>query len=138
MADNIKIIGNINNTQRVSRFKTVDTNLLSTNNLPQNFGYDGDFIELFIYDGNNNILSIDYNYTDFKLPTDRFLYPDNTLPIIQIDPPQDIQNIGYNNGLFKSQYSFFRRKFSSSNSDLFITEISQDRTEIRVNSVIFI
>ena len=135
MADNIKIVGNVNNTQRISRFKTVDTNLLSIDNLPQNFGYDGDFIELFIYDENNNILSVNYNYTDFKLPTNQFLYPDNTLPIIQIDPPQDIQNIGYNNGSFKSQYSFFRRRFSSSNDDLFITEISQDRTEIRVNSV---
>jgi hypothetical protein len=135
MADNIKIVGNVNNTQRISRFKTVDTNLLSIDNLPQNFGYDGDFIELFIYDENNNILSVNYNYTDFKLPPNQFLYPDNTLPIIQIDPPQDIQNIGYNNGLFKSQYSFFRRRFSSSNDDLFITEISQDRTEIRVNSV---
>jgi hypothetical protein len=135
MADNIKIVGNINTTQRISRFKTIDTNLLSINNLPQNFGYDGDFIELFIYDENNNLLSVDYNYTNFKLPSNQFLYPDNTLPVIQIDPPQDIQNIGYNNGLFKSQYSFFRRKFSTSNSDLFITEISQDRTEIRVNSV---
>ena len=135
MADNIKIVGNVNNTQRISRFKTTDTNLLSTNILPQNFGYDRDFIELFVYDENNNILSVDYNYTNFKLPANQFLYPDATLPTIQIDPSQDIQNIGYNNGLFKSQYSFFRRKFSSSNDDLFITEISQDRTEIRINSI---
>jgi len=135
MADNIKIVGNVNNIQRISRFKTTDTNLLSTNNILQNFGNTGDFIELFIYDEHDNILSIDYNYTNYKLPSNQFLYPNSTLPEIQIDPSQDIQDIGYNNGSFRSQYSFFKRKFSNSNNDLFITEISQDRTEIRINSV---
>ena len=135
MADNIKIVGNVNNIQRISRFKTTDTNLLSINNLPQNFGNEGDFIEFFVYDNNNNLLIVNYNYTDFKLPTNKFLFVDGTLPEIQIDPTQDIQNVGYNNGIFKSQYSFFRRKFSPFNTDLFISEISENRTEIRVNSV---
>ena len=110
MADNIKIVGNVNNTQRISRFKTTDINLLSTNNILQNFGNTGDFIELFIYDEHDNILSIDYNYTNYKLPSNQFLYPNSTLPEIQIDPSQDIQDIGYNNGSFRSQYSFFKRK----------------------------
>jgi hypothetical protein len=135
MADNIKIVGNVNNIQRISRFKTTDTDLLSINNLPQNFGNEGDFIEFFVYDNNNNLLIVNYNYTNFKLPTNKFLFSDGTLPEIQIDPTQDIQNAGYNNGTFKSQYSFFRRKFSSSNTDLFISEISENRTEIRVNSI---
>jgi hypothetical protein len=135
MADNIKIVGNVNNTQRISRFKSTDTNLLSINDSPQTFGYNGDFIEFFVYDDNNNLLSVDYNYTNFKLPFDQPLQPNTTLPTIQIDPFQDIQNVGYNNGSFKTQYSFFKRKFSSSNIDLFISEISEDRTEIRVNSI---
>jgi hypothetical protein len=135
MADNIKIVGNVNGIQRISRFKTTDTNLLSINNLPQSFGNEGDFIEFFAYNNNNNLLSVNYNYTDFKLPSNQFLYSDATLPEIQIDPTQDIQNIGYNNGIFKSKYCFFKRKFSSSNNDLFISEISEDRTEIRINSV---
>ena len=135
MADNIKIVGNVNNTQRISRFKSTDTNLLSINDSPQTFGYEGDFIEFFVYDDNNNLLSVDYNYTNFKLPFDQPLQPNTTLPTIEIDPFQDIQNVGYNNGSFKTQYSFFKRKFSSSNIDLFISEISEDRTEIRVNSI---
>jgi hypothetical protein len=135
MADNITIVGNVNSIQRISRFKATDTNLLSIDSLPQNFGRKGDFIEFFIYDDNNNLIALDYNYTDFKLPTNQFLYSDNTLPEILIDPTSDIENSGYNNGNFKSQYSFFRRKFSESNNDLFISEISEDRTEIRVNSI---
>ncbi len=135
MADNITIVGNVNSIQRISRFKTTDTNLLSINELPQNFGRKGDFIEFFVYDDNNNLIALDYDYTDYKLPTNQFLYNDNTLPEIQIDPTLDIENSGFNNGNFKSQYSFFRRKFSESNIDLFISEISEDRTEIRVNSV---
>ena len=37
---------------------STDTDLLSINNLPQNFGNEGDFIEFFVYDNNNNLLIV--------------------------------------------------------------------------------
>jgi hypothetical protein len=131
----IKIIGNVENTQQVSRFNSEDTNLLTPGNLSENFGVEGDYIELFLYDNNNNILDVDYNYRNFKLPSNSFLNPNSTLPVIEIDPIKDIQDFGYNNGVFFTQYSFFRRKFSQNQDDIFISEISSDRTEIRINSV---
>ncbi len=131
----IKIIGNIENTQQVSRFNVDDTDLLTPGNLNESFGVEGDYIELFLYDGANNLLDVNYNYRNFKLPSNSFLYQNSTLPIIEIDPVKDIQDFGYNDGAFYSQYSFFRRKFSDSQNDIFISEISSDRTEIRINSV---
>ena len=131
----IKIIGNVENTQQVSRFNSEDTNLLTPGNLSENFGVEGDYIELFLYDNNNNILDADYNYRNFKLPSNSFLNPNSTLPVIEIDPVKDIQDFGYNNGIFFTQYNFFRRKFSQNQDDIFISEISSDRTEIRINSV---
>jgi hypothetical protein len=135
MANNIKIIGNISNTDRISRITNEDLNLLSPEIKNQYFGYENDYIELFVYDLSNNLLNSNYDYKSFKLPSDSGLTVDNTLPVIEIDPIQDLQNLGYVSGEFKTQYHFQKQYISSpTNSELFISEISGDRTEIRLNS----
>jgi hypothetical protein len=135
MADNIKIIGNIGDVERVSRFKLEDTNLLPSNNLKQSFGFQDDYIEFFVYDESKSISYIDYNYRNFKLPSESYIQNyDQTLPLIEIDPINDLTNLGYTTGTFQTQYNFFKRKISDFNRDLFIDEISEDRTEIRINS----
>jgi len=133
--NNIKIIGNVINTQRISRFNPKDNNLLISNDIIKKFGINGDYIELFLYDSNNNLLDINYNYKGFKLPSNSFLNSDSTFPIIEINPIQDIQDLGYNNGSFKVKYNLFNSKFSTNQEDLFISEISNDRTELRINSI---
>ena len=135
MADNIKIIGNLGDIERVSRFKSEDTNLLPSNNLKQSFGFQDDYIEFFVYDESKNISYIDYNYRNFKSPSDSYIQNyDQTLPIIEIDPINDLTNLGYTTGTFSTQYNFFKRKISDFRGDLFIDQISEDRTEIRINS----
>jgi hypothetical protein len=135
MANNIKIIGNVNNTSRITRINNDDLNLLSPEVKNQYFGFENDYIELFVYDTSNNLLSTNYNYNSFKLPTTSGLSAENTLPLIQIDPVQDLQNLGYVSGEFLTQYHFQKRYISSPDlAELFISEISADRTEIRLNS----
>ena len=135
MANNIKIIGNVNNTSRITRINNDDLNLLSPEVKNQYFGFENDYIELFVYDTSNNLLSTNYNYNSFKLPSTSGLSAENTLPIIEIDPVQDLQNLGYVSGEFSTQYHFQKRYISSPDlSELFISEISADRTEIRLNS----
>ena len=135
MADNIKIIGNVNNINRVSRIDNEDLNLLSPKVKNQYFGFENDYIELFIYDTSNNLLVSNYNYKSFKLPSNSGLSTENTLPVIEIDPIQDLQNLGYVSGEFSTQYHFQKRYISNADSvELFISEISADRTEIRLNS----
>jgi hypothetical protein len=136
MADNIKFIGNINDINRISRFKNEDTNLLPTADILQSFNYNRDNIEFFIYDINDNIIDINYNYRNFKNPSNTPLNPDTTLPSIEIDPVKDLQDLGYTSGLYKTQYNFFQNKISNSTAELFISEISEDRTEIRIDSTI--
>ena len=148
MANNIKIVGSILNTEQVSRYNNEDTNLLSSNLIQESFGQQNDYIEYFIYDAGNNLLNIDYNYKSFKLPPTFGLNPApyenavgvisnysqsiSTLPVIEIDPILDLQNLGYSSGEFKVQYNFFNNRIE----DLFLKEISADRTEIRVGSTI--
>jgi hypothetical protein len=153
MADNIKIVGNITDTQQISRYDEADVNLLSSSLLKEDFGQQNDYIEYFVYDAGGNLLNTNYTYNNFKLPTNYGLNPApyndvsvgvisnftqsvSTLPIIEIDPVKDLQTLGYSSGEFRVQYNFFNNKLSDPSAELFLKEISADRTEIRVGSTI--
>jgi len=136
MADNIKIVGEILSTQEVSRYDDTDVRLLTSQRIQEDFGQKEDYIEYFIYDAGGNLLNLSYNYKDFKLPNTSFVNTNGFLPIIEINPVKDLQNVGYSSGEFKVQYNFFNNKVSNPNADLFLKEISSDRTEIRVGSTI--
>jgi hypothetical protein len=164
MADNIKIVGSILSTSQVSRYETDDLRLITSLNIKKSFDPFNDYIEYYVYDITSNPLEDNYNYRSYKLPTDESLNPgvtpdlnttnqtatgaqvgtvsnlsttSSTYPIIEIDPVQDLQNLGYSSGEFKVQYNIFKNKISSyPSAELFIKEISPDRTEIRVGSVV--
>ena len=161
MANNIQIVGNILNSSTISRYSIQDTTLLTPIELEENFGNSNDYIEYYVYDAGGNLLNINYNYKDFKLPSSYGLTPSVTTfpntfdsistsdvgivsnintqtrslyPIIEIDPVKDLENYGYTSGEFKVQYNFFTNKISNTSAELFIKEISSDRTEISVIS----
>jgi hypothetical protein len=137
MADNIKIVGEILDTQRVNRYDADDLNLLSPFLIKEDFGQQNDYIEYFVYDAGGNLLNINYSYKDFKLPPTSYVDPSGSLPIIEIDPVKDLQNLGYSSGEFRVQYNFFNNKISDpQQSGLFIKEISADRTELRLGSTV--
>jgi hypothetical protein len=159
---NIQIVGSILNSSTISRYSDQDTNLIASQEIQDDFGASNDYIEYYIYDAGGNLLNINYNYKDFKLPSNSSLTPtpnnstSNTTnsipstnvgivsntntqsgslyPIIEIDPVQDLQNNEYTSGEFVVQYNFFRSKIGNPSSSLFIKEISSDRTEIGVIS----
>jgi hypothetical protein len=137
MADNIKIVGEIITTEQLSRYDEADLNLLSPFILNEDFGQPNDYIEYYLYDIEDNLLNFNYSYKDFKSPPDSYLNPDGTLPIIEIDPIKDIQNLNYTSGEFKTQYNFFSNRVSDPSAGLFLKEISSDRTEIKVGSTTF-
>jgi hypothetical protein len=138
MADNIKIVGDILETQQISRYSEEDLRLLATQVIKEDFGKQNDYIEYFVYDAGGNLLNINYSYKDFKLPTTSYIDPiSGTLPIIEIDPVIDLQNLGYSSGEFVVQYNFLNNKISNSTeTGLFLKEISPDRTEIRIGSTV--
>ena len=165
MADNVRIVGNILNvTSFNTRYKSEDLDLISSRTLKNNFGGTGDYIEFYLKDVAGTILSISYNYLNYKLPSSSFLAPgvenipnttgsiqttdvgitstlatptSSLYPIIEIDPIKDIQNSGYSSGEFQAKYNLFTNVMSDYiNQALFIKEISRDRTELRLASTI--
>ena len=137
MANNIQIVGNILNEQQIPRYDAADVNLLTSQTIQEDFGLTNDYIEYFVYDAGGNLLNTNYTYKDFKAPSTSYVNPTNNgLPIIEIDPIKDLQNLDYSSGEFKVQYNLFTNKISNSNAELFLKEISADRTEVRVGSTI--
>jgi hypothetical protein len=135
VASNIQIVGNIKNSSTVSRYNIVDTSLIASSTLQGSFNINTDYIEQYVYDAGHNLLNVEYNYKDFHLPSDSYLNPsDGSLPNIEIDPVMDLQKLGYQTGEFITQYNFFQNAISDPSAELFIQEISFDRTEIRVAS----
>jgi len=162
--DNIKIIGSILNTINLNRYKSEDINLISSRLIQGSFGGENDYIEFFVYNTSGVLLNSDYSYLDYKLPKNIGLLPgtnnqvninnSNSLselsttsvlssntgslyPEIEIDPVQDLKNLGYSSGEFDIRYNFLEKKISNDiDDDLFIKEISSDRTEIRLSSTL--
>jgi hypothetical protein len=162
MADNIKIVGSILSTTQVSRYDIDDLRLIASQKIKKNFSPFEDYIEYYVYDIGDNLLDKSYNYVKYKLPSDAsltpgILPPSNTTnqspsgnqvgsvsnlntsasyyPVIEIDPVQDLQDLGYSSGEFKVQYNVFKNKISGYPlAELFIKEISPDRTEVRAGS----
>jgi len=161
MANNIQIIGNIINTDTVSRYSSDDVRLIGSQEIQNYFDPNSDYVEYYVYDIGGTLLGINYSYNGFKLPTDAALTPSYTPPpnsqnqitdanvgvlnstppdtgssyaSIEIDPVNDLQQLGYSSGEFKVQYNFFKNKVGSPNNEYFLKRISSDRTEISITS----
>lgn len=134
MADSIKIVGQILNTDIVNRYTLQDEKLLIPLLQQETFGLSQDYIEYFVYSLGGDLLNSDYNYKTYQLPYTS-AYSQSLLPDLEIDPIQDIQNLGYQSGEVEVRYNFFRKIVGDPFSNqLFIQQISTDRTEIKVNS----
>jgi hypothetical protein len=131
----INFLGNIESSEIVNRFSPNDLSLTGIQIINSNFNPDNEYIEYVIYDAANNFLNIDYLYNNYKLPTDSNLNVSGSYPQLDIDPVDDLKSYS-SYGEFITQYNFFKPFISDSlRQDLFIKEISPDRTEIKVASV---
>lgn len=136
MADNIRIVGQILDTGIINRYTLQDEELMIPVIQQGTFGQLNDYIEYFVFDLGGTILNSDYNYRSYKLPTTS-AYSQSLLPNLEIDPIQDIKDLGYESGEVDVRYNFFRKLAGEPfDNSLYIQQISSDRTELRVNSTV--
>jgi hypothetical protein len=111
-----------------------DTNLLSTFNINTLLST-GSYIEYFTYDNNQNLLSTDYNFTQYTIQNDgQSAGNEGNINEIILDPEQSLLNNGFDQGEYITYFNFFNKQVGSELQQLYITEISSDRTEIRLDS----
>jgi hypothetical protein len=101
------------------------------------------YIEFFIYDGYSYttdpfIISENYNYTDYTILNDNqaSLTGDISSIYLNITESVDIEEAFQDFESIIAVYNFYNKKIGSDLEQLYISEISNDRTEIRLDSVI--
>jgi hypothetical protein len=127
-------ISNIDSTQFLNQnYTSKDEALLNSLNVSKEFGLPEDNVELHVISNNGDLLDIVYdfkNYTTRKTTEGTSLYNQ-----ISVDPKADLESFGLTQGTYDVVYNFYRTMFSSSEANQFyITEISSDRTEVKVST----
>jgi hypothetical protein len=126
------------NTQDLTTqvYGSQDTNLISTFDVDTTFS-SGSYLEFFVYDNNQNLLYSEYNFTQYRVFNDgQSAGSDNALSQITIDPEANLVNLGYTEGEYTTYYNFLNKQIGSSIEQLYIAELSSDRTEIRLDSTV--
>ena len=94
------------------------------------------YIELFIYDNNKNILFSDLNFTQYTVQNNGQSSGDeNNVSEIILDPESILINSGFEQGEYTTYFNFLNKNIGSELQTLYISEISSDRTEIRLDSL---
>ena len=117
-------------------YELSDQNVIPNENIVSSFIPFEDKVELWIYDSNNNLIGGNPDYQDYVLAQDsKENISDGNTSILTVDPINDAFDLGFDTGQVKTIYNFIRYALSSSNTQqYFISEISSDRTELRLAS----
>jgi hypothetical protein len=95
------------------------------------------YIEYFVYDINKTILYSSYNYSQYTvLANGQSAGSNNEISQIIVDPEQSLINTGFSEGEYVTYFNFLNKKIGSNLEQLFISEISSDRTELRLDSTV--
>ena len=118
-------------TFELQTYETQDDNLISKIEIETSLKLN-DFIEFYIYDLNQNILYSNPNYTRYK--TSQTKAGSTLISTLEINPENDLTSQDFIQGRYVAYYNFLDPVIGNSEEKLFISEISSDRTEIRLNS----
>jgi hypothetical protein len=120
-------IQNINPTTfEIQTYSLIDSALINSTTVGSIFNPSTDIIEYFIYDLNSNILFENVNgYPSY--------YINNN--VITLTPEENLKDAGFTEGNYNTLYNFLTPKLGSNSLNrYFISEISSDRTEIRLDT----
>jgi len=107
--------------------------LVVTRDMTRNFGSVGDYVELHISDPSGKVVYSLTPFTGYTIPGN--FQSTSSIQELTFDPTQDLKNIGIQSGKYNLTYNILRPVIVKDyNLGLFISEISGDRTEIRLTT----
>ena len=110
-------------------YSSEDLNLITTFDFGSSI-QPNSYFELIVFSPTQELLSEDLNYNSYRV----LRTEDDSVIQIEVDPAVDVNSIGFYNGKYIAYYNFFNKHIGDPNTRLFISEISSDRTEIRLDS----
>ena len=113
-------------TFELQEYSASDNSLITSFNIDTIFDPSTDYLEYFIYDLNGNILVQNVSgYPGYKLINNN----------IVLNPEADLKAYGFEEGQYNTVYNFLSPKLASNSfNTYFISEISSDRTELRLDT----
>jgi hypothetical protein len=130
MANEIEISAYQNSFQN---YKGKDTSIIST--FERDFSLiPNSYIEFFVYNPQKSLLSSNLNYLNYDQYINSLGEDVTEVTDINISPSTDLENEGYSQGTYITYYNFLTKRVGDFIDPLFITQISSDRTEIRLDS----
>jgi hypothetical protein len=127
MANNITNIQSVNpDTLEFQNYQSADSGLISSFTVNDiSFTSNSNSIEYHILDSNKNLIISDYNFLNYSILDED----------ITITPENDLSNLGFTEGQYYTLYHFITPLLNSTpDNKYFISEISSDRTELRLSS----
>lgn len=117
-----------------SPYSLNDERLIPSTQVEATFNPSTDYIEYVISTVNNSFRTVDYNYNAYSFPTNGTVIS-NDINSIEINPTSDLSSKGISTGDYNSYYNFYRNQLQTSptNQNIFIKEISADRTELKLD-----
>ena len=114
-------------------YKISDESLLNSLNINKEFGLPEDRVEVHVISPSGEVLNSVY---DFKNYTTRQTIQGTSLyDQVELDPKADLESFGIELGRYEIIYNFYRQLFFSSPAlPFFISEISSDRTELKISN----
>lgn len=114
-------------TLELQTYSTDDQSLISSFDLENSFTSSVDYIEYSVYDINQNLLLYVDNFTNYSILNNN----------VQLEPEKDLELYGFDEGQYITNYNFFKNILGSNNDNTYyISEISSDRTEIRLDTTL--
>jgi len=113
-------------TFEFQEYSISDTTLITSLTIDTSFNPNTDYLEYYIYDLNGNI--IEQNVSGWPY----YKLIDNN---VVLDPVDNLKFSGFEEGQYNTLYNFLSRKlFSSDLNTYYISQISSDRTEVRLDT----
>ena len=132
MAYNNTISIPVDSPERLSSEDSVNLPEISSASkiINKSFGNVDDYIEVHIYNSNNQLLESDLNFTEYTFPENTTVSSE-----ILVDPNKILSDRGYISGQFRIKINILKNKIFNTNEFPFIiNEISRDRREIKATA----
>ena len=122
-----KITGDV-----IEGYDQKDLSLIPAFEATSQFTPSTDNVEFSIYNEQGLLEYINYNYKKYQV-TLNYSSQNNSVSTVTVDPEKDLLSNGYDQGNYTVYYNFIRNVLNSSQSSpYFLSQISSDRTEVRI------
>ena len=116
----------------IEEYNTQDLSLIPAFEATSQFTPSTDVVEFSIYNEQGLLEYINPNYKGYTV-TLNYSSQKNSVSTVTVDPEKDLIKEGYEQGNYTVYYNFLRNVASSSpKTPYFLTQVSSDRTEVRL------